>query len=284
MHRIYRTTALGHCTHFADCPGVHLRIVRYAPKTVLPMHAHESASITLVIRGGFEEESPFGTIRTGVGDCVIKPPGAKHANIFGNDETVTLQIQIPAEGSTLGDSAPFELSCYRCGPDRRLARILFGMLKTAREPSSKSNHRLLEESALDAISTASNPSRKVVYTRPAWMTRVEREIRLTLPGVLRVADLADLVGIHPVHMARVFQRIHGCGVVEFVHRLRVQFAAHELTRRRSAISSAALAAGFCDQPHLNRAFRRQLGISPASYRRLADAQGEKRSHTSPSRA
>lgn len=237
-------------------------------------HAHESASITLVIRGAFEEESAFGSIRAGVGDCVIKPPGVPHADHFGDWQTTTLQIAIPGDSQALHRDGDFALRGYRCGPDPRLAPVLFNMFTILRHRGGGSHGPALSDLTHDALGVAAAQTRRIPATRPLWLARVEDEIRASLPGTIRVANLAESVGVHPVHMARVFQRVHGFGVVEYIRRLRVQYAAHAMARRRTTLCEAALDAGFFDQPHLNRAFRRQLGLSPARYRRLANVEAD----------
>lgn len=269
MSDSYHPVALGQFSRCTDYRGLCLRIVKYAPNRQLAAHAHESASVTLVIRGAFEEESAHGSIRVGAGDCVIKPPGARHANRFGNTETTTLQIEIPPAAP---QAAPFGIAIrdYYCGPDRRLAPALFALLGSLRDGPLPKSDASFDNLLIDAMSAAAH-NRRLTYTQPAWLTRVENEIRDSLPDVPRVAELADRVGVNPVHMARVFRRTFGCGVVEYIRRLRVQQAARVIGQDRPLIA-AALSAGFSDQPHLNRAFRSHLGISPGHYRRLAETQ------------
>jgi AraC family transcriptional regulator len=49
----------------------------------------------------------------------------------------------------------------------------------------------------------------------------------------------------------------------------VDFACKELVGSEKAMSEIALAAGFSDQSHFNRSFKRETGVSPTQYR---DAQ------------
>jgi AraC family transcriptional regulator len=271
--------ARGQADRAVDLLGVRVRIVHYLPGRRMKTHAHESASITLVIRGTFEEESALGSIRTGVGDCVIKPPGVPHADHFGDWQTTTLQIAIPGDSQALHRDGDFALRGYRCGADPRLAPVLFNMFRILLNPEGGNPEPALSDLTLDALGMAAAQTRRIPVTRPLWLARVENEIRASVPGMTRVAKLAEAVGVHPVHMARVFQRVHGCGVVEYIRRLRVQYAAHAMARRRTTLCEAALDAGFFDQPHLNRAFRRQLGLSPARYRRLANVEADLKPHS-----
>jgi AraC family transcriptional regulator len=84
-----------------------------------------------------------------------------------------------------------------------------------------------------------------------------------------VRETALAVGVHPVHLARVFRRHLGCSVAGYVRRLRLERAATLLSLERSPISAVAHSCGFADQSHLTRALRRETGLTPATFRRLA---------------
>jgi len=63
----------------------------------------------------------------------------------------------------------------------------------------------------------------------------------------------------------------GCSPSEFRRRQRVRRAADGLAGSRASIASVALSAGFSDQSHLTREFRREAGFSPRRFRLLASA-------------
>ena len=82
---------------------------------------------------------------------------------------------------------------------------------------------------------------------------------------LSLDRLAGTAGLSPFHFIRVFTRLTG----ETPHarlicaRLR---KAGDLIRSNVAIADAAAAAGFSDQSHLTRRFKRVYGVTPAQYR------------------
>src|SRR5262249_3624741 len=85
---------------------------------------------------------------------------------------------------------------------------------------------------------------------------------------LSVEPIARYAGTHPVYLTRLFRWRMGCTVSTYVQRARVHQAAELLSKSELPAGSVAMAAGFADQSHLCRSFRRHMGLSPGEYRRL----------------
>jgi AraC family transcriptional regulator len=79
--------------------------------------------------------------------------------------------------------------------------------------------------------------------------------------------VAGAVGVHPVHLARVFRLKYGTPVGTYVRGLRLSWAAARLTDTEETIAQIASEAGFFDQSHFTRTFRRHFGLTPQAYRR-----------------
>jgi transcriptional regulator GlxA family with amidase domain len=71
---------------------------------------------------------------------------------------------------------------------------------------------------------------------------------------------------HPSWLGSAYRQSTGEGLRETAARLRVERATHLLRETDEALGSIAAAAGFCDQSHMNRSFRRILGRSPVTVR------------------
>lgn len=76
--------------------------------------------------------------------------------------------------------------------------------------------------------------------------------------------LAREVGLSPFHLCRVFRRETGLSPHAYQILLRVHLA-KALLAKGVAISQAAVEAGFCDQAHLTRHFKRIFGVTPGRY-------------------
>ncbi|WP_370682310.1 helix-turn-helix domain-containing protein [Comamonas sp. GB3 AK4-5] len=93
--------------------------------------------------------------------------------------------------------------------------------------------------------------------------------RLHIGLAASVREAALTYGFSREHYARQFKLQHG--VSPQTHRLLQRLnLARECLRAGQAIAEAALDAGFTDQSHLSRAFKRSFGVSPGRYRPTPD--------------
>ena len=79
-------------------------------------------------------------------------------------------------------------------------------------------------------------------------------------------ELGRAVGIHPVHVARVFRAHRGMSPASYARELRLSWAAQRLADSDASVCDIAAQAGFADQSHFVRAFRRRTGMTPSRYR------------------
>lgn len=99
----------------------------------------------------------------------------------------------------------------------------------------------------------------------AVVRRIEREPA----GDASLAALAREAGVSPYHFLRAFERATGVTPHQFVLRTRLRTAALALATEGGRVIDAALDAGFGDLANFHRAFRAELGVTPAAFRRRA---------------
>ncbi len=81
-------------------------------------------------------------------------------------------------------------------------------------------------------------------------------------------QLADLTNFTPFHLARVFCRDVGLPPHVYLIQVRVSQAKKLLTQGW-AIAQVAQETGFCHQSHLNRHFKRFVGVTPREYQGMS---------------
>lgn len=82
---------------------------------------------------------------------------------------------------------------------------------------------------------------------------------------LKLDEIGHVCGLSPSSLIRAFKKQFGMTPHAYLTNRRVQFARTEL-RRGQSIAEVALAAGFADQAHLQRAFKQLLAATPGHYR------------------
>jgi len=79
-------------------------------------------------------------------------------------------------------------------------------------------------------------------------------------------DLAVDAGVHPVHLARAFQKFERQTPGEYLQRVRVRAACLRFRQHDWPLAVVAAECGFSDQSHLTRVFRKFTGTTPAQFR------------------
>ena len=59
---------------------------------------------------------------------------------------------------------------------------------------------------------------------------------------------------------------------EFLRRKRIEHACHLVSTSNIALAEIAMTCGFSDQSHFSATFRRQVGLTPARFRQMAQAR------------
>lgn len=94
-------------------------------------------------------------------------------------------------------------------------------------------------------------------------------------GEVRVAVLAEKLGITPDHLTRLYRQAMGVTVTQALTRLRIETARGELSGGNAPLSWIARQTGFSSTAMLKVRFRDVYGISPEEYRRENQTKGEK---------
>ena len=119
-------------------------------------------------------------------------------------------------------------------------------------------------------SVACKPDRGTVA--PFWVRRVKEKLKAEFRERITIDDLAREAGVHPVHLSRVFRRLTGMGIGEYVHRLRIREACERMLHREYSLADISCDLGFADQSHFTRTFHSITGTSPGAFRAMLARQ------------
>ena len=101
---------------------------------------------------------------------------------------------------------------------------------------------------------------------PARTHRICEYINFNLDQNISLEALAEMAGLSTHHFARAFKQTVGMPPHGYVLQRRIEHAQQMLRNTDLPMSEIALSAGFSDQSHLARHFRRITGMSPSVVR------------------
>jgi AraC family transcriptional regulator len=221
---------------------------------VVPEHAHDWPVLSLFVMGGYLNQADPGEAFIAAPSAVLYRAGARHRNAvaaFGFE-----QIEIEFDPAWLGGAIPAApVSRWIGGAAGAQARAV------ARLCAGDLDDGVLRRALQGVLDVAGRAP-----TRPAadWTAEVTRLLR-DRPG-LTAGDLARRVKRHPAWLGSAYQAATGEGLATAGSRFRMEHAAWLLRETDLAPAHVAADAGFCDQSHMSRTFRRLLGRLPSSVR------------------
>ena len=103
---------------------------------------------------------------------------------------------------------------------------------------------------------------------PRAFRRVREYILAHLEEDVSNRVLAEFAGLSPSYFVHAFKQTAGVSPHRFVLRSRVERVKHLLVETKLPLAQIAIAAGFGDQSHCIRWFRKLVGITPSRFRWL----------------
>jgi AraC family transcriptional regulator len=266
MVRAHGDSYYGQRVRGLNAGGLLLSERAYPPRLELPPHAHERPYLCAVLQGGYTERCGGKEWSCAPQTVFLRPQGEVHTDrfsdaggrVFGIEFGAEWPARIGALGSVLSRPAALTGVCAA------LALRLYREFRT----NDLASPLAVEGLVLELLAEACRFEAQYAGAgMPRWLARVRDILHERFRAPPALAEMAREVGVHPVHLARVFRRRFACTVGEYVRRLRIQFACRELALTGCSLVDIALAAGFCDQSQFCRAFRQQLGMTASQFRR-----------------
>lgn len=262
MHEVcqHRTALLG-------IDAVSLKSVRHFPR-----HSHDQFGIGVIQAGGHRSWSDIGWVEATHGDIIMVNPGEMHDGTCLDQKPRSwkmLYLEPHIASEILGDAQGTMVRTLRPAVSDRIQAKRFERLFDAlTEPHSDNLH--IDE---ELVMTLGYAFRNHCIQRPLRFA--------ALPGVQNIVNLIDrepeeqlslkamaaMAGVSRFHLLRGFFRATGATPHAYILQRRVRLA-RQLIAAGEELTEASARAGFADQSHMTRAFVRQLGVTPARYRRV----------------
>jgi AraC family transcriptional regulator len=256
----------GNIVRWRRVDGLVLAEVEYESGQRIHRHAYVHARFSLVLKGSLNElRGEDEAIGYGPSTLLFRRAGETHSYVVGNEGARCLIVDLdPGWIARARAQAPVLVSSasFRKGLLLSLAHRLYGEFRLRDEVSRLA----IESLALGVLAEASRRVRAgAERVAPHWLPVAIAIIEQRFTEKLLLTTVARSAGVHPVHLARTFRRVYRTTFASYVREVRVDFARRQLAGS-AALSDIACAAGFCDQSHFTRCFKRDTGLTPAEYR------------------
>lgn len=231
----------------------------------LPVHSHGNSYLTFVIEGAYQEN--LGSFRDECAPNTVRflPAGTPHGDRF-DSRVRCLNVEFRPEllsklrNYALPVDAPGQL---HGGLTVWLGRRLYREFRDADDLTPATTEALL----LELFAENARSCRQAREDRtPTWLRTVRNYLHASFTNSPRLADIAAVGGVHPVHLCREFRKHYRMTVGDFIRGLRVEHACKLLAKPGRHLSQVALDCGFADQSHFCAVFRKLTGMTPAGFR------------------
>ena len=255
--------------HTAVVPG--FQFFRCLHKSAIGEHYHDVATISVLLAGSFEERfvRQRSTETCDRFAVLYRAPGEVHADRFGQDGCDSVIIGVTTAGWESFEAArphPRPVVCLR---EAELAVLAHRMARELdiRDAAAALGLQGLGLELLGSLCRGSDAFATSV-AQPRWLLRVRDMLHDRFRDQdLELRTLAREARVHPASLTRAFRHAYGVTPSDYLRTLRLQWSMQELRAGERSLTEIALEAGFADQSHFSRAFRRQFGATPGAVRR-----------------
>ena len=240
----------------------------FPPKARLDSHTHARAVFGVMLDGSFHTRILGRSVEYLPACAWTEPAEERHANVAGTRGANVLIVQPATPAGDLADA-------HRSLLDEIIYLHSSELLVDAARLETECLHPdelsslVVEGTALAMLARAARLYRLTIHhrRRPGWLLAAVDYLHAHRLDRIRLGEVARTVGVHPSRLAHEFRSQYGQSPGEYVRRLRLEWAAEQLRQDDANLADVAIRAGFYDQSHFSRMFRRLFGVAPATWRR-----------------
>jgi AraC-like DNA-binding protein len=255
-------------------PFVEARSIHDARKVRYGKHAHETFSIGIVTNGRCTYVNGKARQRIGAGTVVLMNPGDAHAcnpdrggrwsyRMLYFDVAWLAGVQQDLGSSWNGQFRPFLATATRQPGLYAGLYQLYGVLTNRRADSLQKHSAAL--AFMTAVQQALSPVPDLPSHGHGGLARAAEFIRDNHARSIKLEEICSAANLSASYLIRAFKDKYGLTPHAYLTNCRIELCRSQLRRGRP-IAEVALAAGFSDQAHLQRSFKRLVAATPGQYR------------------
>ncbi|WP_194722636.1 AraC family transcriptional regulator [Noviherbaspirillum malthae] len=256
-----------------DMPFIEARMMRDGAEASYARHWHDTFSVGIITGGRSSYVNGAHSEEVGQGMLVVMNPGDVHVCnplddagwsfiMFYIDAEWMGRVQADLRGSDDVAFRPYARAALHAPHLADAGVSLFSQLTDA------DSDRLIREVGI--IEFAGLLDGELTPCAPAGMEsvskaeRAARHIDAHFSQSLRLEELCAVADLSASYLIRAFKKRYGVAPHEYQTNRRIQFGKARL-REGVPIAQAALEAGFADQAHFQRIFKRLTAATPGQY-------------------
>lgn len=255
-------------------PFIEARSIDDGREVCYAKHSHETFSIGAVTGGRSIYLNRHAREWIGAGAVVMMNPDDVHAcNPIADERWSYVMLHVEVDWFTrlqheLGFNANHAFRAF--SQTMTLDADLFdGLRRLWTTLIDRDADALRKESAAIAFFTdvqqTLNPAPLPEHDASRQLTRAAEFIAENCTRALKLDDVCKAAGLSASHLIRAFKQRYGMTPHAYLINRRIQYSRAQLRRGR-LIADVALDAGFADQAHLQRTFKRLVAATPGQYR------------------
>ncbi len=220
----------------------------------------------LVLRGTYVTEAQGADRLCGPGTLIVNPSGTTHRDRFRTQDGKFFTISLTESIARRMECAvPRSLVLREA---RTISTIQSAYLELLN--GDEISDIVLEGLGLELVAGVARMRSMVDKKPPRWLRLAQEYIHDRFSSKIYVTEIAALVGVHPVHLARAFRQYFQCSPGDYLRSCRIAAARQLLISSFLPLAELAQEAGFSDQSQFSHAFKRATGQTPQGSANLSN--------------
>lgn len=250
-------------------PGIIITDTQYTRDKV-DWHYHQHPYFTFVLQGTVLEVSKKERHECTPGTLLYHHWQDAHYNEKGRGYVRGFHVELEHQFFTR-----YDMNTYATAGSRKLddpfIKSLFRKLHLETKLHSGATPIAVDDLLLQVFAALSGPGKPLTDKQPAWVKKVKEALHDPSVESLSYAGLAELAGVHPVHLSRSFPKYFQSTMGDYLRGLYIEKAVNLLLNGNLSATEISYCCGFADQSHFIRTFKQAIGVTPLQYRKLGRA-------------
>ncbi|MFA3783457.1 AraC family transcriptional regulator [Melioribacteraceae bacterium 4301-Me] len=238
----------------------------YSPNAVLEPHIHTFPILSVIVEGELTEQIENKEIRLSYSSLIYKPAGEMHSNKFHKEGARCLNIQLSQDWLEKLQSTGLDytkvLSSSKQSNTSTLAR-----LKNELKINDTYSEKIIEGLIIELFADLTRPNNLAdeKHNPPLWLKTIINYMDANPEDKLSIGNLAEMVGVHPVHFINTFRKHYNMTPAEYLRQKKIELICKDLSTTNNSLLDIIFKYNFSDQSHFIKFFKKYLGITPSQY-------------------